>query len=141
MFDADDALDRWLFAHQHERRYFGKKVLPGLRRGLQDLDEALEANSRREGKPKYLPHIVGPHLGGVVAVPPEDLAFAQCLYMKLVQQGGAGNTAVQESLLDLVGGACDVSSLPFWQETLDINRPRDNFSRKRRPCLLGDQAS
>ena len=69
-----------------------------------------------------------------------DLARAQELYRGVVAAGGAGSMLTQEGLLDLISATQDPVSVPFWLEILDLNRPRDQFSNKRRMLALASLA-
>jgi hypothetical protein len=65
-----------------------------------------------------------------------DLSQAQDLYRRVYVTGGAGNTYTQENLLHLIASTCDSVSIPFWLELLDLSRPRDSFTTKRRTMAL-----
>jgi hypothetical protein len=67
---------------------------------------------------------------------PDDLPRAQALYRRVVEAGGTGTTYAQEALLRLIAAAQDPASLSFWQEILDIRRPRDAFAKQRRAMAL-----
>jgi hypothetical protein len=65
-------------------------------------------------------------------LPSDQLARAQDLYRRVVETGGAGNTYVQEHLLDLLAATEDSASIPFWLDIVNLARPRDSFATKRR---------
>ncbi len=65
-----------------------------------------------------------------------DLPQAQGLYRRVYITGGAGNTYTQENLLHLIAATHDPTSIPFWLELLDLSRPRDSFTTKRRTIAL-----
>jgi hypothetical protein len=69
-----------------------------------------------------------------------DLARAQNLYKGVFAVGGAGNQYVQESLLTLISNTADASSIPFWIELLDLTRPRDLFTNKRKTLAIASLA-
>jgi len=74
--------------------------------------------------------------GGAVALAPADLARALDLYRRVYVTGGTGNTYVQEGLLNLIAATEDPASVPFWVEILDLSRPRDAFTGRRRTLAL-----
>lgn len=65
-------------------------------------------------------------------LPPDQVLRAQDLYRRVVAVGGAGNTYVQENLLELLAATEDPTSIPFWLDIVNLARPRDSFATKRR---------
>ena len=51
---------------------------------------------------------------------------------RVVAKGGAGNTYMQENLLELIATTQDPVSIPFWLDIVNLARPRDSFTTKRR---------
>lgn len=73
---------------------------------------------------------------GAVSLNPTDVPRAQELYRRVFLTGGTGSKHVQETLLDLLAATEDPTSVPFWKEMLDLSRPRDHFTGKRRTFAL-----
>jgi hypothetical protein len=65
-------------------------------------------------------------------LPHDQVLRAQGLYSRVVAKGGPGNTYVQENLLELIATTQDPASIPFWLDIVNLARPRDSFTTKRR---------
>ena len=65
-------------------------------------------------------------------LPRDQVLRAQELYPRVVAKGGAGNIHVQEDLLELIAATQDPISIPFWLDIVNLARPRDSFTTKRR---------
>lgn len=128
---ARDPFERWLIALEYsDGRGFG----PELRSSLDQLEKELKRARMTKKKPKYGSLYLQTY--GFTSVRSEELQRVQRLYFRVVEQGGAGNQSLQESLLDLIGGAANPASIPFWNELLGLQRKRDRFSEKRRRFAL-----
>ena len=57
-------------------------------------------------------------------------------YRHVYTLGGPGNTLLQEQLVRAIALAADPVSIPFWVETLRLQRPRDTFATRRRTVAL-----
>ena len=69
-------------------------------------------------------------------LPPADVARAEKLYRQLYETGGNGSTYAQDSVLSLIASSRYPASIPFWLELLDLSRPRDSFTARRRRWAL-----
>ena len=57
------------------------------------------------------------------ALTPNLVSRAQDLYRRIVATGGAGNTYLQEHLLDHLAATEDSASIPFWLDIVNLARP------------------
>lgn len=69
-------------------------------------------------------------------LPHDQVTRAQELYRRIVQVGGIGNVYAQETLLELIAATEDPNSIPFWLDLVNLARPRDTFSARRRTIAL-----
>jgi len=130
----DDPLTYWLCCPPRTR---GTRDSDARRAAgaLQEQLERLEAHldpprgTRRKGSFRLL---IPPH----ALLGPDDLDRLRTLYLRAVEVGGAGGTAIQSALLDLIGRSALPASVPFWTELLELRRPRDRFAGKRRVLAL-----
>jgi hypothetical protein len=78
--------------------------------------------------------------GGMIGLAAPDVARAEELYRRVFAAGGTGSQYVQEELLNLLSGAENERSVPFWVEIVDLQRPRDQFAARRRIIALASLA-
>lgn len=74
--------------------------------------------------------------GATMGFASADLPRAQELYRRVYVTGGTGSSSIQEALLNLIATTEDPASVSFWVEVLDLHRPRDLFTGKRRTLAL-----
>ncbi len=128
----DDPLDHWLIHSDYE--------IPTQRL----LELQAQTHTALEELTAYLDHppkranLMDVRLGmwSNVGLAQTDLAHAQDLYRRVYVTGGTGNLYAQEELLNLIASTQDSSTIPFWLELLDLSRPRDSFTMKRRTMAL-----
>jgi hypothetical protein len=77
---------------------------------------------------------------GMIGVAAADVPRAEDLYLRVVASGGTGSQYVQEELLNLLSGAEDERTVPFWVGLIDLKRPRDRFAARRRTRALASLA-
>jgi Plasmid pRiA4b ORF-3-like protein len=131
-----DPLDDWLdiaeMAREHPRSTTESETpRVVLRRLAHALDEA------QEGKPD-LGRVRSRHLGRYsgVTLTEEDVAESQRLFLKLWEQGGTSASYVGSDLLDTIALSLSPATVPFWQQLLDLSRPRDRYITQRRMYAL-----
>lgn len=71
-----------------------------------------------------------------VPLPDSDLIRAQELYLRVFATSGAGKTHVEEGLLSIIAASENRDSMQFWLDALELSRPRDSFSNRRRTLVL-----
>jgi hypothetical protein len=77
---------------------------------------------------------LGRHSGA--ALSEADVAKTQKLFLELWELGGTGASYIAGDLLDALALALSPASVPFWQQLLDLSRPRDRYVNQRRMYAL-----
>ncbi len=128
----DDPLEEWLIHSDYE---IPAKRLAELHAESHDALEELAAYLDHPPKRSNLMDV---RLGmwSKVGLARADLHKAQDLYRRVYLTGGTGNVYTQEELLHLIASTQNSSTIPFWLELLDLSRPRDAFTAKRRTMAL-----
>jgi hypothetical protein len=132
-----DPLEGWL-----DLVYMLKTIPPqsrGARREARDgLNALARAVAQAAGGKVDLDRVRGSVLGRYsgATLSDADVAEAQRLFLALWEQGGSGLSYVLESLLDGLALAMSPASVPFWQQLLDLSRPRDRTTTPRRTYAL-----
>lgn len=123
MYDDDDPLERWLENSSPNRGWRAKEMLESIRNDLRGLEANLDGIAWDPQRPKE------PYRLSATTYHPrlsrEELAVAQSLYGRVLEKGGTRSKDNQRALLSYIGCTGDVLSLPCWQETLRVVRPRD----------------
>ncbi len=136
---TDDPWESWLMRDEvsHEAGVAAPAVerIAELRAALDQLQDLLD-HPPAKGANLMNSRVYGLGLWSSVRLPSEDVARAQDLYRRVYVAGGTGSTLVQEGLLFIIGAARQPASIPFWFETLNLSRPRDSFSTKRRTLAI-----
>jgi hypothetical protein len=117
-------LPKRVLAEVHARAKKALKALPPL------LDASASDKRLDLGTSGMLPFTAP------VPLSPGELLRAQELYRRVVRQGGFHSQWVQEGLLGFMAATADPGSIPFWQEMLELARPRDTFATKRKVFAL-----
>ena len=136
---TDEPLEIWLSRDEagHEARLAVRhdESLAEMRAALDQLQEMLDhppakganlMNSRVDGLGRW----------SIVRLPLREVTRAEDLYRRVYVTGGTGTTYVQEGLLFIIGASRQPASISFWLETLNLSRPRDSFTTKRRTLAL-----
>lgn len=128
----NDPLDEWLI---HSEYGIPAKRLLKLQH---ETHTALEELTAYLDHPPKRANLMDVRLGmwNDTGLAQTDLAKAQDLYRRVYVTGGTGNLHAQEELLNLIGFTQDSATIPFWLELLDLSRPRDSFTMKRRTMAL-----
>ena len=138
-FLTDDPFEIWLMRDeaQHEAGLAPKsgEQLAEMRAALDQLQEMLD-HPPAKGANLMNSRVYGLGVWSMVRLPSEDVARAEDLYHRVYATGGTGTTYVQEGLLFVIGAACRPASIAFWQDLLNLTRPRDTFTTKRRTAAL-----
>jgi hypothetical protein len=143
---SEDPLEDWLYLDELDLKsavYAAR--LEEMRAGLDRLEAYLK---RPKSKQKTMWEV---GIGGgwlTAPLPPAEVARAEALYRQVYAVGGTGSTDVQEGLLKMIAASQNPASIPFWNEMLNLTRPRDKFTRARRRIAvaalaylaLGDQS-
>ena len=66
----------------------------------------------------------------------DDAAEAQRIFFTIWERGGTGVNHVMDGLLQGVALAMQTTSIPFWTQLLDLSRPRDQSTTRRRSWAL-----
>ncbi len=69
-------------------------------------------------------------------LPHAEVKRAEKLYHQLYEVGGNGSTYAQDGVLSLIASSRYPESIRFWLNLLDLSRPRDSFTTKRRTWAL-----
>lgn len=132
----EEPLEGWLY-------FDALSSEPGLERRVRDdAREALDLleallSSPADAKINYdnaRLYGLGSYGGGRLA--PEECARVPQLYHKVWQRGGNGSAHAQEQLLQALALARDPAAIPFWVALLDLTKPRDQFTTRRRILAL-----
>ncbi|MBX0331303.1 plasmid pRiA4b ORF-3 family protein [Oscillochloris sp. ZM17-4] len=131
----DEPLEGWLFLVRLIAERGPAPQLRGSEGALGRLAQAIA--DQPAGKTNY-----GAIRGGTfspyanVTLGPGELAEAQRLFLGVWDRGGAGSSFVMEGLLHSIAMARQPASVPFWQQQLDLSRPRDQSTTRRRTYAL-----
>jgi hypothetical protein len=132
----DDPLEAWLdLSEMMEDGALRSRFHEDARRSLDKL-EAL-VGSPPGAKVNYYdarPGALGRYSSSRLR--PEQCERVSRLYYQMWQRGGNGLAYAQEQLLDALGMARDPASIPFWVALLDLTKPRDQFTTRRRTFAL-----
>jgi len=136
---ADEPLEIWLMRDEaeHEARLSARRreSLVEMQAALDQLQEMLD-HPPAKGVNLMDSRVYGLGIWSMVRLPSKEIARAEKLYRRVYTTGGSGTTYVQEGLLFIIGASRQPASIPFWLETLNLSRPRDSFSTKRRTLAL-----
>lgn len=66
----------------------------------------------------------------------DETEDAQRLFLQVWERGGTGANYVLEGLLEGIALAMQMTSIPFWKQLLDLSRPREQSTTKRRTYAL-----
>ncbi len=120
-----EPLEAWLFiVTWQQENPLPRASSAETRQQLHDLSMFLDAAA--PGKVDY-----GKLRGGTITpyttpfLTPAEALEAQRIFRTVWELGGAGQSYVQEGLLQVIALACTTESIPFWQQLLDLTRPRD----------------
>lgn len=128
----DDPLERWLLWSQWGvNPEIVAKVQTHAHAALNRLADLLAPSPERPDMSD-----IGLWADGSVGLLPGDLPLARDLYHRVFKTGGTGSLLMQEWLLNLIAATEDPASVPFWLETLELSRPRDQFAKKRQMMAL-----
>jgi hypothetical protein len=130
----EDPLDDWLYLLVHppdpkQAAYVRSQMMDALGKLAQFLENP-------DPKRRMDDVGIGPWGWRGGTLPLDGLARAEKLYLNVFQTGGAGNTHVQEGLLSQIAATAEPSSIPFWVALLDLAKPRESFTTKRRTFAL-----
>lgn len=136
----DEPLEGWLFQAKLRAE---REPSPYQRRaGGEALDRLAQALAAQpEGKVNY-----DKIRGGTISVyathwfSADEAADAQALYLQVWERGGAGSSHIAEGLLQSIALALQPASVPFWRQLLDLSRPRDQSTTRRRTMALAGLA-
>jgi hypothetical protein len=136
---TDDPLEIWLMRDEvkHEARLATRRdeSLAEIQAALDQLQEMLD-HPPAKGANLLNSRVYGLGVWSMTYLPAEMVTRAEDLYRRVYVTGGTGSTYVQEGLLFIIGASCQPASIPFWLETLELSRPRDSFTTKRRVLAL-----
>ncbi len=136
---TDDPLEIWLMRDEveHEARLITSRneSLAEMRAALDQLQAMLD-HPPVKGANLMNSRVYGLGIWSMARLPPEEITRVEELYRRVYVTGGTGSTYVQEGLLFIIGASCQPASIPFWLETLDLSRPRDSFTTKRRTLAI-----
>jgi len=136
---TDEPLEIWLSRDEagHEARLAVRhdESLAEMRAALDQLQEMLD-HPPAKGANLMNSRVYGLGRWSIVRLPLREVTRAEDLYCRVYATGGAGTTYVQEGLLFIIGASRQPASILFWLETLNLSRPRDSFTTKRRTLAL-----
>ena len=137
-FLTDDPFEIWLMRDEVSPRRVCRKTQRVIGRDAgcaRSAPENVRPSARQRPEPDEQPRAwIGPL--EIACLPGEDVARAEELYRRVYATGGTGTTYVQEGLLFIIGAACQPASIAFWRNMLNLTRPRDTFTTKRRTTAL-----
>lgn len=139
---TDDLLADWLFVCRIERdepeatAAVRQRALAEGRRALQRLAAVLDGAP--PGKVSYDRVSGGLPISryGRYSFTGPDLAEAERRYLEVWERGGNSSSHVLEGLTQAIALARSPASTPFWLSLLDLSRPRDQGTTKRRDAAL-----
>ncbi|NJN16580.1 MAG: plasmid pRiA4b ORF-3 family protein [Oscillochloris sp.] len=129
----EEPLEEWLMyvelAHEtsQSRRQQGERE---NRAALKELARAIKATSGKIDFSKVRGGYITRFRGAGLA--PKDTPEAQRIYMELWERGGAGASYTGAGLLEGIALALSPATVPFWQQLLDLTKPRDRHALQRR---------
>ncbi|NTV64482.1 MAG: plasmid pRiA4b ORF-3 family protein, partial [Oscillochloris sp.] len=132
----DEPLESWLFRVENNKQYPPTpRDLELNRTALSQFNDALAAQP--EGRLNYsgLPiHTLGRYSSATLIG--DQIDHAQQLFLQVWRRGGTRANYAMDVLLDSIALAMDVGSVPFWKQLLDLSRPRDQSTTRRRTYAL-----
>lgn len=135
---GDDPLEDWLYYREGVQEEsvveYWERAREQLTTGMIKLQDILDTPTPK--RTDYYNIGISPYVHGLIVLRPEDLADAHELYHRVLETGGTGTKYVQEGLLKAIATSANPISIPFWQQLLDIKRPRDSFAKTRRNLAL-----
>jgi hypothetical protein len=127
-----DPLSEWLYYTQAPSKASERTARAG-----KELSEALhgfeaELAAAPPGKVDfYRLDIRTPYGEAALRLAPADRELAERLYLAVWNRSGPGATYVLHKLSHMVALARDPQSIPFWQQVLELSRPREQKSAER----------
>lgn len=134
---TQEPLQEWLLyvSMAPNRRSYDQQARSKLRKALKALEQILA--DAPPGKINYdtmqsVPY--GRYFGARLDA--DDVSRAQGLYRQVWERGGTGSSFQLQELGEMIALALNSASIPFWQELLNLSKPRDRYVIERYTTAL-----